>query len=225
MSRFARLKHRLQRIYSPDSDHVSRWHNQRGEALPLSDIRFVPQALIHRAIGRANGPWMNYSAVKTLEEALDTDKQILELGGGSSTPWLARHSSHVTTIEDDPTWAERIREACRAQGVLVDVIEQKPADYLREPHGGIEVAIIDDNETDGMSRLEKLQLLASHRVPTIVLDDSCRWSILALTAATPGYTLEPVNGLRSSPMHAVETTFFRLDSLSVTENTEAVSGK
>jgi hypothetical protein len=206
------VKHGLRRLYSPDPDHVSRWHNQRGEILPLSAIRFIPRALVDRAIGRASGPWMNYSAVKTLEEALGTDKHILELGGGSSTAWLARRSGHVTTIEDDPSWAQRIREACRIEGVTAHVIEQAPSAFLRQQVGNVDIAIIDDNEADGVSRLDKLRLLADNRIPLIVLDDSCRWSRTALAAATPNYIANPVNGLRSSPMHAVETTFFYLKS-------------
>jgi hypothetical protein len=208
----AELRHRLRRVYSPDSRHVSRWHNQRGEALPLSAIRFIPRALFNRVAGRANGPWMNYSAVKVLEGALGTDKHVLELGGGGSTPWLARRSRLVTTIEDNPTWAQSIRIACQDEGLTANVIEQAPADYLKQSLGDFDIAIIDDDETDGVSRLEKLRLLAANRVSMLVLDDSCRWSRLALAAATPDYIIKPVNGLRSSPLHSVETTFFFLKS-------------
>jgi predicted O-methyltransferase YrrM len=199
---------RLRRLYVPDEHHATRWHNQRGERLSLAQLPDLVLALVQRIVGRSRGPWMNLSAVRMLESLLQPTVSVLELGGGQSSVWLAERCREVTTIEDNPRWAQSIRRAAAGKTPNLLVVEDSPINYLRGDLTGYDIAIVDDIAADHVDRIDKVRLLVEKGVPHIVLDDSDRWSRKELDRATPGYCSLLVSSWRSRPLHAVETAFF-----------------
>lgn len=202
------ISSRIRRLYAPDQHHVTRWHNARGERLPLTRLPDLARAVRQRLLKGYDGPWMNFSAVQRLESMLGPDVRVLELGGGRSSDWLAARCQHVTTVEDDPRWAQIIRSTARQSAPRLEVVEERPADYLQRSLELFDVAIVDDIANDGVSRLEKLRILAEKGIPHIVLDDSDRWSREDLAEATAGYRATLLSNWRPAPLHVVETAFF-----------------
>lgn len=55
-------------------------------------------------------PWITKQAVATLSSWLKPTDRGLEWGAGRSTAWFARRVAHVTSVESDPVWFERVRQ-------------------------------------------------------------------------------------------------------------------
>ena len=104
--------------------------------MPLISRKSTPAKWDHNdlvalsALGTLGGeyvPWsawsMRPSAIATLvnEVALTGRRSIFELGAGTSTIYLARAVAQwggtITTVEEDPTWAQAITRVLAAQGL------------------------------------------------------------------------------------------------------------
>ncbi len=75
-------------------------------------------------------PWMTYPCIRFLGDRLRRDLRVFEFGCGGSTSWFAARTAHVTTLEHDQTWAERIRPGLPGNTSLQCV----PVPYSR-PYG------------------------------------------------------------------------------------------
>jgi hypothetical protein len=53
-------------------------------------------------------PWFNQTANRLLPRLLRRTDQGLEWGSGQSTLWLAQRLGHLTSVEDDKGWYERV---------------------------------------------------------------------------------------------------------------------
>ncbi len=71
-------------------------------------------------------PWLTAEAVRFLEGYLRPSDTGLEFGSGRSTLWFARHLGHLTSVEHDQAWSERVRQMLAAAGV-------RNVDYLHIP--------------------------------------------------------------------------------------------
>ena len=70
----------------------------------------------------ANLPWLPFGAIRFLERRLPRDAAIFEYGSGGSTLWLSRRWPGVTSVEHDPGWSQRVRDAlsqARLRGTLL----------------------------------------------------------------------------------------------------------
>ena len=57
-------------------------------------------------------PWINYPAIRLLDERLRPEHTVFEYGAGYSTFYFAAGCAAVTTVEHDPAWFEEVqREA------------------------------------------------------------------------------------------------------------------
>ena len=54
-------------------------------------------------------PWFNFSFIKLLEERLSSDLNVFEYGSGASTLFFSNRCKHVTSIEHDKNWFEKIK--------------------------------------------------------------------------------------------------------------------
>src|SRR5919108_1783395 len=82
-----------------------------------------PAVLIHQAWRRLyilrhpDHPWLDPAAIRYLEGALDRSMIGLEWGSGRSTRWFASRLKHLTSVEHDSSWHERVRDALTRHGV------------------------------------------------------------------------------------------------------------
>jgi hypothetical protein len=74
-------------------------------------------------------PWMTFSAIDFLKKISHSEMHIFEYGSGGSTFFWASRAMHITSVEHDRSWFEKIS---------IELAEQKitNVDYLlREPYG------------------------------------------------------------------------------------------
>lgn len=53
-------------------------------------------------------PWYTYPAIRFLEDRIPKDAKVFEFGMGNSTCWWGSRVAHVTTVEHDRGWFERV---------------------------------------------------------------------------------------------------------------------
>ncbi len=78
-------------------------------------------------------PWFSWPAIEFLNDHIRPGMDVFEYGGGGSTVFFASRGAKVVTVEDQPSWARRIRSALEAAGVDA-VIRNAEADLSR-PEG------------------------------------------------------------------------------------------
>lgn len=72
-------------------------------------------------------PWISQKAVRYCEQNLDPEKHVgLEWGSGRSTAWFARHLRHLTSVEHDKAWFDKVQASIARSGT-------KNIDYLYMP--------------------------------------------------------------------------------------------
>lgn len=63
-------------------------------------------------------PWISFEAITYLERCLKKHMAVFEYGSGGSTVFFARRVKHVTSIEHDERWFERVSEAMTERRLL-----------------------------------------------------------------------------------------------------------
>lgn len=54
-------------------------------------------------------PWLCRQAVLILDDWLRRSDVMAEFGSGRSTSWFAHRVGHLTSVEDDPSWYQRVK--------------------------------------------------------------------------------------------------------------------
>ena len=67
-------------------------------------------------------PWWNYGVIDFVEERLKPSMSCLEFGAGGSTVWLANRIKSVTSIENNPAWAESVKSFIPEKVRLIELI-------------------------------------------------------------------------------------------------------
>lgn len=62
---------------------------------------------------RPDAPWIAPSTVRYLEGQVTPSTRVLEFGSGRSTMWFAMRCAHVTSVEHDASWYERVSGTLR----------------------------------------------------------------------------------------------------------------
>lgn len=57
-----------------------------------------------------NSPWLTCDMINILETWLQRTDVGLEFGSGRSTSWFASRVSHLTSVEENPEWYQRVRK-------------------------------------------------------------------------------------------------------------------
>lgn len=73
---------------------------QKKGASPLADAR----------------PWLTFPAIRFLEQIVRKDMRVWEYGSGGSTLFFAARAGEVLSVEHDPEWAGKVREALGRRG-------------------------------------------------------------------------------------------------------------
>lgn len=119
-------------------------------------------------------PWYRYAAIGFLLDRVQPEQQIFEFGSGNSTLWWAARAAYVTSVEHDPSWAARVREAVPENVTLAEVPLDRDGEYCRTPAragGRYEIVVIDGRDRVNCA-YQCLGSLAEEGV--IVWDDSHR---------------------------------------------------
>lgn len=127
-------------------------------------------------------PWLTYQANYFLDLFLDEDDIGFEIGSGFSTLWLASRIKHLTSVEGDAGWHQRINGLMRERHVanvdylFVDENKVNDAQLKNQcveicnalPMGAIDFALI-----DGLCRSTMALKLSSLLKPggLLVIDD------------------------------------------------------
>jgi len=119
-------------------------------------------------------PWMNYPAVKFLQDRLVKDLNLFEFGSGHSTAFYARLVHHVTAVESDEAWLRLVRQSVPENVALIYQAGDLDGKYCRAIHLSgrkYDVVIVDGRDRVNCIR-QSLEALSPRGV--VVLDDSQR---------------------------------------------------
>lgn len=103
----------FRKIIAGGPGRATRFHTERGEIIPIGEMRHLPGAIFQKVIVKFTGrrpdePWWPKSVIPIIDKYINKDCNVLEFGSGSSTVWLASRAKHVTSIEDNKAWYEKV---------------------------------------------------------------------------------------------------------------------
>lgn len=119
-------------------------------------------------------PWYRYAAIDFLRERVRPEHRVFEFGSGNSTHWWAQHARHVTAVEHDSAWAQRVAEEAAENVEILEVPLEPDGDYCRTPlriGGKYEIIVIDGRDRTNCA-LQCLSALTDDGV--VIWDDSWR---------------------------------------------------
>jgi hypothetical protein len=76
-------------------------------------------------------PWMNFSAIRFLEDRLTKELSLFEYGSGYSTLFYADLVRNVVSVESDPTWFEIISKRVPENAKVLLVEADDDGEYCR----------------------------------------------------------------------------------------------
>ena len=201
-----------------DPKRVSRFHTQRGELVPWSDLIQVPMEILMRLAGKhRGGPWMAKSAVSLLQEILirHPGMRVLEIGGGSSTLFFAKYASQLCTIEEDLDWANKITEMmvntkCHFQLEVTNLEEW--LNKNEHKFNNFDLVLI-DGSTDYLRKKAIEEISRKNPSAVYVLDNSDRKIFNSLNFHRQPIRIIRRHGLVRHPFQATETSFYWFNRL------------
>jgi predicted O-methyltransferase YrrM len=173
--------------------------------MPRSFSHWTPRYIRDRVAvmidERANpaNPWLTRDAVRFLDEALRITDVGLEFGSGRSSIWFGRRIKHLTSIEDNPEWFERVTGLITAHG-LTEKIDYRFRRGMEQYVG--EVGLVADESidfclVDGSHRDEcAVRLVAKIRRGGLLVVDNINW-YLPSDAMAPS-SRRPADGYASA---------------------------
>jgi hypothetical protein len=129
-------------------------------------------------------PWLTRQAVEILEDRLKPTDVGLEWGSGRSTLWFAKRVSHLTSIEHNDRWYNRIKKLLSDKGIEnVDLLfaplkakDGAQSQYIRVaaelPKASLDFILIDGRLRDQCTELA-LQLIKP--AGCLIIDDAARY--------------------------------------------------
>ena len=103
----------FRRIVAGGPRRPTRLHTERGELIPLREMRHIPRVTVRKISSivtqrRPDEPWWPMSAIPAVEAVISASSRVIEFGSGSSTVWLAKRAGIVISIEDNSEWQSRV---------------------------------------------------------------------------------------------------------------------
>jgi hypothetical protein len=129
-------------------------------------------------------PWLTRQAVEILEDRLKTTDVGLEWGSGRSTAWLAQRVSHLTSIEHNDHWYNRVKKLLSDKGIdnvdlLFAPLEAKDGaqpEYIRvaaeKPKERLDFVLVDGRLRDQCMEVA-LKLVRPGGM--LIIDDAARY--------------------------------------------------
>lgn len=118
-----------------DGRKLSRIHDFAGNRAPAAAFTYLPACLASTVVKKLAGkhpagPWLGYRAVRRLHTLLQPSWQVLELGAGNSTPWLAERSCRVVSVESQVSWHRTVTELVAGRDNVELILQPPPYDSL-----------------------------------------------------------------------------------------------
>ncbi len=76
-------------------------------------------------------PWWSFAAIEAVKKFCSGATDAFEFGSGGSTVFLAGLCRHVTSVEDDPSWCERMRLEIEQRSLQNIDLRLCPFDFQR----------------------------------------------------------------------------------------------
>lgn len=164
-------------------------------------------------------PWWTFRAIDRVDAFLRARAgraRVFEFGAGASTPWLARRSGELHSLEYDLDFAQHIEGVVAAAGATLHVVPGAPSpspevtsshrhhrdedftDYVRtieEVGGEFDLVVVDGRAREACLRASLPRLAADG---LLLLDDAWRPRYRAVLRAEAGVTVEDLWGLTPS---------------------------
>jgi hypothetical protein len=209
------LRRVAEKLVRGDASRRTRLHTARGDLIPASAWPAVPKACWRRARGKADGPWFVPTATRALAELLTPAWNVLELGAGRSTPWLAARAGFVTTFEDDAGWAATVRRDLETAGLAgrVALHVHPPGDFARAvrslPDQSLDLVVVDCAAS--ADRVACTTAAATKVRPGgfLLLDDSDRREYVPVEGVLADWPVRRFAGLKDQALVASETSLYR----------------
>ncbi len=144
-------------------DRRSRFHTGTGILVPVKRWAHFLLATFSWAKLRMGSklevrPWLSYSAVERINALLPANANVLEVGSGQSTLWLAPRCAHLLSIESDRHWFESLHKKIATSGYNhVDLryiwVASEMCDFREIADGSLDFALV-----DGGPRFEVLKM-------------------------------------------------------------------
>jgi hypothetical protein len=98
----------------------------------LKKIGWLKSAMTLSPVDRTGNPipWYTYACQSFLTKRVRPDFRVFEYGSGHSTLWWSQRVAHVTSVEHNPRWYERIAKS--APRNVHYILKQKDDDYAPE---------------------------------------------------------------------------------------------
>jgi hypothetical protein len=193
----------------------TRFHTERGEVIPMTAWKDIASGIRQRLTNVRDGPWITPAARAFLADHLSEHMNVLELGSGASTAWIAERAGHLTSFESDGEWAAAVRAEIASRRLTNVSLELTPIDDLGTAvaslkDGDFDVAIIDHAETPRTSRLNTTRLVASKLTAggLLLLDDSDRSGLQPAARLLKDWECHRFVGMKPFPLMANETSIF-----------------
>lgn len=161
-------------------------------------------------------PWIVPAAIGYLRWRIRSDWSVLELGAGRSTPWFARRSRHVLSLEDNEFWAEKTRARLRELGKgNVELRQLSVEEFVTEvdslPDAAFDLVVVDFLESLTVTRIDVLRPSMGKVRPggLLLLDDSDRPGYAEAFELLGGWRFRKFVGVKDGWPEACETGIFR----------------
>lgn len=167
-------------------------------------------------------PWFSYRAIRFLDDFLTPEMRVLEFGSGGSTVFFARRVQRTVSIENDPSWHDRLSRRLDELGLgNVELIHahadlDSPEGFRSSPfmnaHSGepADVVVVDSCDYRTYELRPVAVDVARHLVKpggVLVLDDYSRYK--RTVADLPGWERTVFKGPGPARRDLTSTAVFR----------------
>ena len=114
-------------------------------------------------------PWYTYPTIEYLSHLELSTLRVFEYGSGNSTLWWAARVSHVTSVEDDRGWYDKIKSSLNFQNVDYR-LARNSREYFSMATNDFDIYIV-----DGTHRRECLEHVASLESGMMLILDNSDW--------------------------------------------------
>jgi hypothetical protein len=136
---------------------------------------WINSLLYNKVIGSTNEPipWFSYPAIDFLKNYLPKNATIFEYGSGYSTLFFSTNYYHVTSVENDSSWYNKISSLTEAENCIIHFKNQKEEYINTIEHSN---DLFDLIVVDGSWRNECLEKAIRQLKSTgmLILDDADR---------------------------------------------------
>jgi len=137
----------------------TRFHTQEGQLAPGTAYLRLPVVIVQwlrlRLFGKLpEHPWIPPTATARISQHLSPAAQVLEIGAGMSTLWLAPRCRSLLSIEADRRWYERLAAILAQRGLRHVTLQHRwlaadMCDFSTVPDASLDLCMV-----DGGPRLE-----------------------------------------------------------------------